>query len=198
MIDLHGDLPDRLARALGADYRIERELGRGGMGVVYLATDVARDRTVAVKVIHPELAANESLARRFLAEARTIAKLRHPSIVAVHTAGAGEDLLYYVMDVVPGETLRQRLLRERRLDPDEAARITADLAAALDAAGAAGIVHRDVKPENVLLDRDSGRALLADFGIARVLQQAEGTGPLTGSGVAVGTPPSPQRPFTIG
>ena len=187
MTDDADDLFQRLSRALGTQYRVERELGRGGMGVVFQGTDVALDRPVAIKVIHPELAGHEGLARRFLSEARTIARLRHPNIVTVHAAGTGEGLLYYVMDEVPGETLRARLVRERRLPPAEAARIASDIAAALDAASLAGIVHRDVKPENVLLDSGSGRAMLADFGIARVLQQAE-TGERTASGVAVGTP----------
>ena len=175
-----------LQGALEPQYRLERELGRGGMGVVFLATDTTLDRRVAIKVVHPELAAHQSIVRRFLAEARTIARLRHPNIVAVHTAGTADGLLYYVMDEVEGESLRQRLTREGRLDPAEAGRIIDDVAAALDAAGRAGVVHRDVKPENVLLDRHTGRALLADFGIARAMV-AEG-GVSTGQGVAVGTP----------
>jgi len=175
-----------LQAALEPQYRLERELGRGGMGVVFLATDTTLDRRVAIKVVHPELAAHQSIVRRFLAEARTIARLRHPNIVAVHAAGTAEGLLYYVMDEVEGESLRQRLDREGRLDPAEAGRILGDLAAALDAAGRAGVVHRDVKPENVLLERSTGRAMLADFGIARAMA-AEG-GLSTGQGVAVGTP----------
>lgn len=181
------DLFAALQAALEPQYRLERELGRGGMGVVFLATDHALDRRVAVKVIHPELAAHPSLARRFLAEARTIARVRHPGIVAVHSAGTHEGLLYYVMDEVAGESLRQRLAREGRLPPAEVARIVADLASALDAAGRAGVVHRDVKPENVLLDEATGRAMLADFGIARAMA-GESAGGSTGQGVAVGTP----------
>ena len=181
------DLTGRLQAALGPQYRLERELGRGGMGVVYLATDTALDRTVAVKVIHPELAAHESLARRFLTEARTIARLRHPNIVSVHAAGSDGDLLYYVMDQIPGETLRERLAREPRPPVADVVRIVADLAAALDAAGRAGVVHRDVKPENILLEQATGRALLADFGIARAVA-SETAGPRTAQGVAVGTP----------
>jgi eukaryotic-like serine/threonine-protein kinase len=181
------DLFAALQAALGPHYRVERELGRGGMGVVFLAVDTTLDRQVAIKVVHPELAPHESITRRFLAEARTIARLRHPNIVAIHAAGSADGLLYYVMDEVAGESLRQRLTREGRISPENAARIVSDLAAALDAAGRAGVVHRDVKPENVLLDETSGRALLADFGIARAVA-AEASGSSTGQGVAVGTP----------
>lgn len=187
MSDTTIDLFTALQSALGPQYRLERELGRGGMGVVFLATDTTLDRRVAVKVVHPELAVHESITRRFLAEARTIARLRHPNIVAVHAAGSAEGLLYYVMDEVAGESLRQRLAREGRLPPEDTARIVSDLAAALHAAGRAGVVHRDVKPENVLLDESSGRALLADFGIARAVA-VEASGSSTGQGVAVGTP----------
>ncbi len=181
------DLFAALQAVLEPQYRLECELGRGGMGVVFLATDTTLDRRVAIKAVHPELAAHPSIGRRFLAEARTIARLRHPNIVAVHTAGNADGLLYYVMDEVGGESLRQRLVRERRLDPATVHRIVADLAAALDAACRAGVVHRDVKPENVLLDQASGRALLADFGIARAMAAESGTSS-TGQGVAVGTP----------
>ena len=181
------DLFNALQTVLGPQYRLERELGRGGMGVVFLAIDTTLDRRVAIKAVHPELAAHQSIGRRFLAEARTIARLRHPNIVAVHAAGNADDLLYYVMDEVEGESLRQRLTRERRLDPATVSRILDDMAAALDAAGRAGVVHRDVKPENVLLDQASGRAMLADFGIARAMAAESGTSS-TGQGVAVGTP----------
>jgi serine/threonine protein kinase/tetratricopeptide (TPR) repeat protein len=181
------DLFAALQSALGPQYRLERELGRGGMGVVFLATDTTLDRRVAVKVVHPELAAHESITRRFLAEARLIARLRHPNIVAVHAAGSANGLLYYVMDEVAGESLRQRLLRQGSLPLEDATRIVCDLASALDAAGRAGVVHRDVKPENVLLEETTGRALLADFGIARAVVTEAG-GSSTGQGVAVGTP----------
>ena len=181
------DLFNALQAVLGPQYRLERELGRGGMGVVFLATDTTLDRRVAIKAVHPELAAHESIGRRFLAEARTIARLRHPNIVAIHAAGNADGLLYYVMDEVEGESLRQRLIRDRRLDPATVSRIVADLAAALDAAGRAGVVHRDVKPENVLLDAATGRAMLADFGIARAMA-GDGGSSSTGQGVAVGTP----------
>ncbi|MFL5402434.1 MAG: protein kinase domain-containing protein [Gemmatimonadales bacterium] len=187
MSDTTLDLFAALQAALGPQYRLERELGRGGMGVVFLATDTTLDRRVAIKVVHPELALHESITRRFLTEARTIARVRHPNIVAIHAAGSADGLLYYVMDEVAGESLRQRLAREGRLSPEETARIVADVADALDCAGRAGVVHRDVKPENVLLDQASGRALLADFGIARAVATDPG-GSSTGQGVAVGTP----------
>jgi tetratricopeptide (TPR) repeat protein/tRNA A-37 threonylcarbamoyl transferase component Bud32 len=181
------DLFTALQAALGSQYRLERELGRGGMGVVFLATDATLDRRVAIKVVHPELALHDAITRRFLTEARTIARVRHPNIVAIHAAGSADGLLYYVMDEVAGESLRQRLGRESRLSTEETARIVSDVASALDCAGRAGVVHRDVKPENVLLDEATGRALLADFGIARAVV-ADSGGSSTGQGVAVGTP----------
>ena len=183
-------LAERLQAALGSQYELGPELGRGGMGVVFLARDVTLARDVAVKAVHPELAIHPSIAQRFLAEARMIARLRHPNIVTVYTAGEADDILYFVMDRVPGESLRERLNREGKLPPEEARRITMDIAAAIDAAAGAGLVHRDVKPENILLEAGSGRALLADFGIARALaaETAGPQGPVTGSGMVVGTP----------
>ncbi len=178
---------ESLQAALGRQYRVEREIGRGGMGVVYLARDLTLDRQVAVKVVHPDLSTNRAVAARFLTEARSLAKLRHPNIVAVHSAGEVDGQLYYVMDFLPGETLRQRLGREPRLSPAVATRIASDIADALDAASAAGVVHRDLKPENILLDgpAEEPRALLADFGIARLVEG--GAGP-TGPGAVMGTP----------
>jgi eukaryotic-like serine/threonine-protein kinase len=182
-----GELFHTIQRALGRQYRLERELGRGGMGVVYLATDVTLDRQVAVKVIHPDLLVNRGLVTRFLAEARLVARIRHPNIVAIHAAGDANGHLYYVMDFHQGETLRQRLRREPRLPAETAVSIAADLALALDAAAAAGVVHRDLKPENVLLEGPAGspRALLADFGIARLVDGADGP---TGPNAVMGTP----------
>ncbi len=181
------DLYAALKAALDPHYRLERELGRGGMGVVYQATDRTLDRRVAIKVAHPELTEKTAIAQRFLTEARMLARIRHPNIVAIHHAGRVQHLHYYVMDEVPGESLRQLLNREGALPIERARAIAADVAAALDAAGRAGFVHRDVKPENVLLDAASGRALLADFGIARA-SDGHLAGSTTGQGIAVGTP----------
>ena len=181
------ELVARLQAALGSQYRLERELGRGGMGMVFLARDTTLDRPVAVKVMHPDLSVHGAITQRFLAEARMIARLRHPNIVSVHTAGEATGIFYYVMDHVPGESLRERLTASGKLDPAEAVRIIGDIADALAAAGEAGLIHRDVKPENILLDSATGRAMLADFGIARVAA-AEVEAQLTGQGVAVGTP----------
>jgi serine/threonine-protein kinase len=157
------------------------------MGVVYLARDLTLDRLVAVKVVHPDLTTNRAVAARFLSEGRAIAKLRHPNIVAVHAAGEVDGHLYYVMDYLDGETLRQRLQRVGRLELTAAVRVASDIAEALDAAATAGIVHRDLKPENILLEGspDEPRALLADFGIARLVEEG---GAHTGPGAVMGTP----------
>lgn len=181
------DLLHTMQRALGRQYRLEREVGRGGMGVVFLATDLALQRRVAVKVIHPELVVNRALAARFLAEARLIARIRHPHIVAVHSAGESEGHLYYVMDFLEGETLRQRLLRDGRLPVTVAVSIATAIADAVDAAATAGVVHRDLKPENILLEGppDAPRALLTDFGIARLVDGGEDS---TGPNAVMGTP----------
>jgi len=174
-----------LQSALGAHYVLEGELGRGGMATVYRARDVRHDRPVAVKVLHPELAAVMG-AQRFLAEIHTTAALQHPHILPLFDSGNVDGLLYYVMPYVAGETLRGRLTRERQLPVDEALRITREVASALDYAHRHGVIHRDVKPENVLLDEE-GRALVADFGIALAVSHAAGER-LTQSGLSLGTP----------
>jgi serine/threonine-protein kinase len=177
------ELADRLREAVADRYAVERELGRGGMAVVYLARDLRHGRRVAIKVLRPELTI--SLATdRFLREIQIAAQLQHPLIVPLHDSGVSNELLWYVMPFVEGENLRQRLQRERQLPLAEALSIARDAAAALQCAHQHGFVHRDIKPENILLS--SGHAMLTDFGIARALTQAAGEG--TSSGVAIGTP----------
>ncbi len=180
------DLQTRLSTALEGQYTIERPLGQGGMGTVFLARDNSLDRQVAIKVIAPEVAASPELRQRFIQEARTVAKLRHPNIVAVYAAGEADGLLYFAMEFVPGESLRDRMTRESPMSSEDGLPVLRDLALALDYAHSAGIVHRDVKPENVLLDRDTGRAMLTDFGVARAL--SAGDGRLTGTGFVLGSP----------
>ncbi len=174
----------RLAEALGDRYRLERELGRGGMATVYLAHDLKHDRKVAVKVLKPELAAVIG-AERFVQEIKTTAALQHPHILPLFDSGTADGFLYYVMPYIQGETLRAKLDRETQLGIDEAVRITTNVADALDYAHRQGVVHRDIKPENILLH--DGRPMVADFGIALALSAAAG-GRMTETGMSLGTP----------
>jgi serine/threonine-protein kinase len=175
---------ERLSTALADRYAIERELGAGGMATVYLAADLKHDRQVAIKTVRPELAASLG-AERFLREIRIAAKLQHPHILPLFDSGAVGDILFYVMPFIEGESLRDRLTRERQLPIEEALHLTREIADALAHAHSLGVVHRDVKPENVLLA--GGHALVADFGIAFAV--STGGGPrITDSGLAVGTP----------
>src|SRR5688572_2145136 len=178
------DVTTRLSTALADRYRVERELGAGGMATVYLAHDIKHDRAVAIKVLHPDLGAALG-AERFLTEIKTTAKLQHPHILPLLDSGDAAGLLYYVMPVMTGETLRGRLIRERQLPIPEAVRIAREVASALDYAHRQGVIHRDIKPENVLLH--DGQALVADFGIALAVQQAGGAR-MTQTGLSLGTP----------
>ena len=177
------DLVHRIDKGLQGRYRIERELGIGGMATVYLADDVRHGRRVALKVLKPELAATLGL-ERFLTEIRTTANLHHPNILPLFDSGDADGLLYYVMPYVEGESLRERLDREGPLPLDQAVRIALDVAEAIQAAHDQGVIHRDIKPANVLLSR--GRAMVADFGIARAAELSEGER-LTKIGASVGT-----------
>jgi serine/threonine protein kinase len=179
------ELLPRLRAALAGRYGIERELGRGGMATVYLARDLKHDRDVALKILRPELAAVLG-AERFLQEIRISARLDHPHILTLIDSGAADGFLYYVLPFVRGESLRDKLTREKQLGIAEALAITKQVASALDYAHRQGVVHRDIKPENVLLDA-SGRVKLSDFGIARLLD-AEAHGTVTTAGHVVGTP----------
>ena len=182
---------ETLRAALAGRYTVERELGRGGMATVYLAHDLRHDRPVAIKVLHPELSASLG-PERFLREIRTTARLDHPHILPLLESGeaasdaAPRGLLWYAMPYVEGESLRDRLRREGQLPLDQALRIAGEVAEALDCAHEHGVIHRDVKPDNILLTR--GRARVADFGVARALEAAGAETGLTETGLAVGTP----------
>ncbi|HEY7682758.1 MAG TPA: serine/threonine-protein kinase [Gemmatimonadales bacterium] len=173
-----------LTAAVAGRYSLERELGRGGMGAVFLARDLQLDRPVAIKVLPPELAVRPELRERFLRETRTAASFSHPNIVSVHSVEETASLLFFVMSYVDGETLTERVRREGPLPVTVAVRLLQEIAWALSYAHGRGVVHRDVKPDNILLERATGRALVMDFGIARSVA-ASG---LTQLGETVGTP----------
>ena len=149
-----------LEGALGAQYEIVRLLGRGGMGAVYLARERALERTVAIKVLPPEIAVSAEAQERFRREARTAAKLTHPNIVPLHTFGEVEGMMYFVMGYVEGESLAERIQRDKELPPAEVRWILGAMADALDYAHRQGVVHRDIKPDNILLEEESGRPML--------------------------------------
>jgi serine/threonine-protein kinase len=178
------DLLERLQSALADRYTIERELGRGGMAVVYLAHDLRHDRSVALKVLRPELAVTLG-AERFLREIRIAAGLTHPHILPLLDSGEADGFLYYVMPYVAGESLRDRLEREGQLPVEDALKIASEVADALGSAHKQNVIHRDIKPENILLEE--GHAVVADFGIARAVTAAGGE-QLTETGIAIGTP----------
>jgi len=180
MTGIFGDV----AAALSDRYRIERELGTGGMATVYLAADLKHDRKVAIKVLKPELAAVLG-AERFVVEIKTTASLQHPHILPLFDSGTANGLLYYVMPYIQGETIREKLNRETQFGVDDAVRIAREVADALDYAHRHGVIHRDIKPENILLH--DGRAMVMDFGIALAVSAAAG-GRLTETGLSLGTP----------
>ncbi|HEY8196172.1 MAG TPA: serine/threonine-protein kinase, partial [Gemmatimonadales bacterium] len=179
------DHATRLQAALIDRYRVERELGRGGMAAVYLARDLRHDRLVALKVLHPELAATVG-SERFLREIRTVARLQHPHILSVHDSGEAAGLLWFTMPYIEGESLRDRLQREHQLPVEDAIRIGHEAARALDYAHRHGVIHRDIKPENILLTTD-GDTLVADFGIGRAVGAPGQDERLTETGTVVGT-----------
>ena len=181
-----GGLQARLAAALGDAYSIEGEIGRGGMGVVYRARDERLKRLVAIKVLPPELAYRADIRTRFMREAETAARISHPNVVPIHSVGEADDLVYFVMGYVDGESLAVRLKRRGRLSIDESRRICRETADALSSAHQQGVIHRDVKPDNILLEGTRGRGMVTDFGIAKALSSEGGT--LTEAGIAIGTP----------
>jgi hypothetical protein len=179
------NVPESLRRALADRYRLDREVGRGGMATVYLARDLKHDRDVALKVLHSELAASLG-AERFLREIRVTATLQHPHILPLFDSGEAGGVLYYVMPYVEGGSLRERLRREGPLPRDAMLTLIRQVAAALDYAHGRGVIHRDIKPENILLHRNE--AVVADFGIARAVASASAREALTRSGFPLGTP----------
>ena len=185
MLNPVNGLLNRLQAALGDAYRVERELARGGMSRLFLATEMSLNRQVVVKLLPPEMASEVSAAR-FKQEIEVAARLQHPHVLPVHTAGSKGDLIYYVMPYVAGESLRHRLNQEGRLSLEEAVLILIEVADALAFAHDRGVVHRDIKPENILLQQ--GHAVLTDFGVARAVEEARGSARLTEIGMAVGTP----------
>ncbi len=179
------DITARLSTALADRYRIERELGRGGMATVYLAHDLKHDREVALKVLNPELGMDIGV-ERFAREIKLVASLTHPHILPLFDSGDADGYLYFVMPAMKGDSLRDRLKKEHQLSVDEAVQIAREVADALDYAHKNDIVHRDIKPENVMLH--GGHAVVADFGIGKAIATVAHTGAITQAGLTVGTP----------
>jgi serine/threonine-protein kinase len=174
-------------RALAANYELDNELGRGGMGIVYRAKDRRLKRLVAIKLLPPELAFRSEIKTRFLREAETAAQLSHPNIVPIYSVDEREGLVYFVMALVEGPTLAKKMYEDGQLPIDEVRRVLREVADALAYAHGRGVIHRDIKPDNILLDKESGRAMVTDFGIARAIQEGADSR-LTATGVAIGTP----------
>ncbi|MDE3054748.1 MAG: serine/threonine protein kinase, partial [Gemmatimonadota bacterium] len=174
---------ESFARLLAGQYALEREIGRGGMGVVYLARDLKLDRPVAVKTLPPHLAGDAAVRERFLREARTAARLSHPNIVPIYRADEMDGHVFFAMGYVDGESLAERIRRDGPRDAREVLREMRDVASALGYAAARGVIHRDVKAENILVERATGAAMVTDFGIARLAEAA----PLTATGQVLGT-----------
>ena len=184
---MSSDLRDLLQSSLGAGYRLSRELGGGGMAKVYVADDPASGRRVVVKVLSPDLAAAVNV-QRFQREIGFVARLHHPCIIPVLSAGqSGDELLYYTMPYIEGEPLRALIRRDGRLPVDRALAIARDVADALRCAHGHGVIHRDIKPDNILVERDTGRGLVTDFGIARAIARSDISN-VTTSGLTLGTP----------
>jgi eukaryotic-like serine/threonine-protein kinase len=176
-------------KALSSSYEIGPELGRGGMGIVYRAKDRRLKRTIAIKVLPPELSYRSEIRSRFLREAETAAQLSHPNIVPIYSVDESNGLVYFVMACVDGVNLARKLHDHGRLPVAETKRILREVGEALAYAHARGVIHRDIKPDNILLESETGRAMVTDFGIARAVQEGQ-EARLTATGVAIGTPAS--------
>ncbi|MEX1186055.1 MAG: protein kinase [Gemmatimonadaceae bacterium] len=181
------ELRAQVDRALSANYELEEEIGRGGMGIVYRARDKRLKRSVAVKLLPPELSFRSDIRTRFLREAETSAQLSHPNIVPIYTVGEEGNLVFFIMAYIGGDNLAKLIHDRGPLDPAEVRRILREVAEALQYAHGRKVVHRDIKPDNILLDADTGRAMVTDFGIARAVIEGSGS-KLTATGMALGTP----------
>src|SRR5437660_3927175 len=181
------ELGTHVAQVLSANYELETEVGRGGMGIVYCARDRRLKREIAIKVLPPELSFRADIKSRFLREAETAAQLNHPNIVPIYTVEERENIVYFVMAFIAGENLGTHLGHTGALPAPEVRRILREVAEALAYAHQRNVIHRDIKPDNILLDSDSGRAMVTDFGIARALTDS-GESRLTATGMAIGTP----------
>jgi serine/threonine-protein kinase len=181
------ELGAHVATVLAPNYELDGEIGRGGMGIVYCAMDKRLKRKVAVKLLPPELAFRGDIRSRFLREAETAAQLSHPNIVPIYTVEERDNLVYFIMAFIGGDNLAKRIQDEGAMDPDETRRILREVADALAYAHKRNVVHRDIKPDNILLDEDTGRAMVTDFGIARALTDKNDSR-LTATGMAIGTP----------
>ena len=182
------ELKAHVERVLTAQYELDREIGRGGMGIVYRARDRRLKRLVAVKLLPPELAFRSDIRTRFLREAETAAQLSHPNIVPIYAVDERDGLVYFVMGYVEGDNLAKRLAERGPMPVDEVRRVLREVADALAYAHARNVVHRDIKPDNILLADDTGRAMVTDFGIARAVSEGGGDSRLTATGMAIGTP----------
>jgi len=181
------ELGTHVAQVLSANYELENEIGRGGMGIVYCARDKRLKREIAVKVLPPELSFRADIRQRFLREAETAAQLSHPNIVPIYTVEERDNLVYFVMAYIKGDNLGQRLQQHGPIPPVEVRRILREVADALAYAHHRNVIHRDIKPDNIIIDEETGRAMVTDFGIARALTDS-GDSRLTATGMAIGTP----------
>jgi len=181
------ELGAHVANVLAPNYELDEEIGRGGMGIVYCAMDKRLKRKVAVKLLPPELAFRSDIRSRFLREAETAAQLSHPNIVPIYNVEERDNLVYFIMAYIAGDNLAVRLQKEGAMNPEDVRRILREVADALAYAHKRNVVHRDIKPDNILLDEDTGRAMVTDFGIARALTDKNDSR-LTATGMAIGTP----------